>query len=43
MYNFIKNRYYAGLITNKEVWGYVPKYLTEEQAFEICGPKPTEA
>lgn len=44
MYNYIKNRYYAGKITNVKVWEYADKgFITEEQAFEICGPRPAEA
>lgn len=44
MYDFIKNRYHDGEITNTDVWRYADKgYITEEQAFEICGPRPSEA
>ena len=41
MYKFIKARYDAGKITAVQVWSYADAgRITEEQAIQICGPRP---
>lgn len=40
MAEFIRLQYEAGKITAAKVWSYVPRYITEEQAMSICGPRP---
>lgn len=36
MYDFIKIQYKMGNITKETVLSYVPKWITYEQAKEIC-------
>lgn len=35
MYQFILLQYRMGKITKEQVFGFSPKYITEEQAMEI--------
>ena len=35
MYEFIRVQYILGRLTDQQVYGMVPKYITEEQAKEI--------
>ena len=37
MYNFIRLQYKMGKITKEQVFGFVPKWITFEQANSIVG------
>lgn len=37
MYEFIKLQYTMGNVTPEQVYGFVPKWITQEQADEITG------
>lgn len=42
LFNVIRTRYRLHKITAIEVWAYVDSgELTEAQAIQICGPRPT--
>lgn len=36
-YQFLKNQYQQGKITKEQLLSFVPLFLTQEQADEICG------
>lgn len=38
---FLRYQLTMKLITASDVWGFVPRYLTEAQATRICGPRPS--
>ena len=41
MYNLIRARYLAHIITAAQVWEYADNgTITEAQAIRICGPRP---
>lgn len=35
MFEFIRIQYVLGRITSDQVWDYVPRWITEEQAKEL--------
>lgn len=37
---FVRYQYTMRLITASDVWGFVPRFLTDVQATRICGPRP---
>ena len=38
---FLRYQFKMELITASDVWGFVPRFLTEAQAARICGPRPS--
>lgn len=36
-YSFLKLQYQMGKITKDQLYAYVPLFITQEQADEICG------
>lgn len=37
MYDFIRIQYELGKLAPEQVWGFVPRWITEDEAEEIIG------